>query len=101
MLAQSLNHVAVACYLQGNLAVAEPLYLCVLKNFEEILGPDHIGVAQCLENLALLYTDQARYREAQSLYQRALLIYQKHLEPMHPQIQATYEAYQRCQHALE
>jgi tetratricopeptide (TPR) repeat protein len=92
----NLNHLAVVCFMQGNLAVAETLYVQVFHDFEEQWEPEHLGIAQCLENLADLYTEQHRYAEARPLYQRALHIYQQHLDSAHPQIQATREAYQQC-----
>ncbi|MGB3188457.1 MAG: CHAT domain-containing protein, partial [Limnoraphis sp.] len=43
-------------------------------------------VANSLNNLALLYSDQGRYDEAEPLYQRSLAIYEKALGGNHPDV---------------
>ncbi len=45
-----------------------------LKIFEDIYGYKHRFVADCLNNLALVYEAQDKYKEAESLFQRALAI---------------------------
>ncbi len=44
---------------------------------EKALGPDHPNVATSLNNLALLYHKQGRYVDAEPLYKRALVIFEK------------------------
>lgn len=53
---------------------AEPLYLRALAIYEQRLGPDHLHVATCLDDLAGLYRKQEKYNQAVSLYLRALAI---------------------------
>ena len=67
-----------------------------------------------LDNLAQLYQDQGRYKEAEPLYQRSLVMKEKVLPPDHPEIANTLgnlallyyhqgryeEAEPLCQHAL-
>ena len=41
---------------------------------EKGLGPEHPDTASTLNNLAVLYHDQGKYEEAESLHQRTLII---------------------------
>jgi CHAT domain-containing protein len=65
---------------------AEPLYKRALAIGEKALGPDHPDVSIRLNNLALLYQNQARYADAGPLYRRALAIAEKALGPDHPDV---------------
>ena len=56
---------------------------------EKALGPDHPNVATTLNNLGLLYSDQARYDEAEPLLKRSLSIREKTLGPDHPNVAKT------------
>jgi CHAT domain-containing protein len=68
-------------------ADAEPLYKRSLAIREKALGPDHLDVANSLNNLALLYQTQGgRYADAEALYQRTLAIFEKALGPDHPDV---------------
>ena len=49
-------------------------------------GPGHPRLALNLQNLALLYKDQGRYVEAESLCKRSLAIREKALGPDHPDV---------------
>ncbi len=71
---------------QGRYAEAEPLYKRSLAIREKVLGPEHPGVAQSLNNLAALYKAQGQYAEAEPLYQRALAIREKALGSEHPHV---------------
>ncbi|MBA2393515.1 MAG: tetratricopeptide repeat protein [Ktedonobacteraceae bacterium] len=53
---------------------AEPLARQVLRIREQILGPEHIEVADALNRLAETCREQNKYAEAEPLYQRALLL---------------------------
>jgi tetratricopeptide (TPR) repeat protein len=53
---------------------------------EKAIGPDNVSVAQLLNNLAVLYHNQARYTEAEPLYKRSVAIYEKALGPDHPDV---------------
>ena len=50
-------------------------------------------MAQGLNTLAALYGAQGRHDDAESLYQRALAIYEMALGPDHPQTAKTLENY--------
>jgi CHAT domain-containing protein/Tfp pilus assembly protein PilF len=53
---------------------------------ERSLGPHHPDVAECLNDLALLYKSQGEYAKAEPLYIRALDIFEKVLGPNHPDV---------------
>lgn len=53
---------------------------------ERLLGPDHPKVAQILNHLAIVYTQQERYGEPEPLHLRALAIREKALGPDHPDV---------------
>ena len=65
-------------------AEAEPLYRRALAIREQALGPDHPHTANCLNNLALLYSGQGQYAAAEPLYRRALAIAEQALGSDHP-----------------
>ena len=54
---------------------------------------EELETAKSLNNLALLYWDQGKYKEAEQLYQRALTIYEKALGPQHPYTQQIRQNY--------
>ena len=70
--AQLLNNLAALYGRQRLCAEAEPLYKRALAIYEEALGPDHPEVARSLNNLAVLYLDQARYTDALPFVQRTI-----------------------------
>lgn len=53
----------------------------------------HPDIATSLNNLAVLYDDQSRYTEAESLFQRADLIDERNLGPDHPGLATDLENY--------
>jgi hypothetical protein len=53
---------------------------------EQQLGADHPAVASSLNNLAALYDSQGRYSEAELLYGRSLVIFEKALPVDHPHL---------------
>lgn len=53
---------------------------------ETNLGPNNSYVALLLNDLAYLYKHQARYQEAESLYQRALRISEQGMGPEDPDV---------------
>jgi class 3 adenylate cyclase/tetratricopeptide (TPR) repeat protein len=84
--AQGLNSLANAYWLQGRFADAEALYERALAIRERALGADHPKVATSLNNLANIYQSQGRYDEAEQLYERALAIKERALGPDHPDV---------------
>ena len=68
----------------GSYKKALPLQLQALKIREEILGPEDLGTAECLEYLDITYSQLDDYREALRVGTRALAIREKVLGPEHP-----------------
>ena len=56
---------------------------------EKALGANHPDVGQTLNNLANVYRDQGKYREAEELHKRALAIREKALGTNHPDVGQT------------
>ncbi|HEY6542300.1 MAG TPA: FxSxx-COOH system tetratricopeptide repeat protein, partial [Ktedonobacteraceae bacterium] len=77
-----------ASYLQdrARYVEAEPLYQRALRFREQLLGPEHLDVAQSLNNLANLYQQQGKDAEAEPLYQRALRIWEQQFGSEHPMV---------------
>ncbi len=80
---------------QGKYREAEPLYQRALHIYEEqTLNPEYpadtaiflLNLAICLYNLANLYKEQGKYREAEPLYRRALHIREQTLGSEHPDV---------------
>jgi len=65
---------------------AESFFKRCLEMREHVLGPNHLDLAQSLNNLAALYNDRKMYSKAEPLYERALKIRQHHLSSEHPSI---------------
>ena len=82
--AAQLNQQVTNLYQAGRYGEAIPLAEEALAIYEQALGPDHLGTATSLNNLALLYRSQGRYGEAEPLYLRALEIREQALGPDHP-----------------
>jgi len=59
---------------------AELLWQRALAASEQQVGLEHPDTAQCLNNLASLYTIQGKYTEAEKLLKRALIICEQQLE---------------------
>jgi tetratricopeptide (TPR) repeat protein len=58
-----------------------------------VLGIDHPDVATTLNNLALLYSSQGKYADAEPLYKRALAIVEKVFGGEHPDVAMVLENY--------
>ena len=84
--AAALNQQVTQLYKQGRFSEALPLAQRALAIREKALGPDHPGVAESLNNLAVLYQGQGRYVDAEPLYKRSLAIREKALGPNHPDV---------------
>jgi tetratricopeptide (TPR) repeat protein len=78
-----LNNLARLYQFQGQYTEAESLYKESLAMSQELLGDQHISVADLLNNLAGLYDSQGRYTEAESLYQKSLAMSQELLGDQH------------------
>ena len=73
----------------GDYENALPLYQRALDIREKVLGPQHLDVAETLNNLAGLYESMRDYENALPLYQRALDIREKVLGPQHLDVAET------------
>ena len=72
---------------------AEAFYKRALAIWEKALGSDHPQVAIALNNLAGLYTVQAKYSDAEPLYRRTLAIWEEALGSDHPDVAMALENY--------
>ncbi|KAL6249467.1 hypothetical protein RBB50_003320 [Rhinocladiella similis] len=92
----SLNNLALVLEQQGKYQEAEAMNRRALAGREKGLGPDHPDTLTSLNNLALvlqwrgnlnnlalMLQDQVKYEEAETMYQRALVGYEKVLGPDH------------------
>src|ERR1700754_2870520 len=57
-----------------------------LEIYEKQVGPEHPDVASVLNNLAVFYTNERRFAEAEKTHLRALAIREKLYPPEHPDI---------------
>src|SRR4030095_591460 len=71
-IALSLQSLSRAYRLQGDYERAEPLARQSLTLFDKLLGPEHPGVLQSLENLAAIELGRAEFAEAEKNYRRVL-----------------------------
>jgi CHAT domain-containing protein/Tfp pilus assembly protein PilF len=78
-----------ALFQAGKFAAALPLAQRVAALREKALGPDHVEVAEALNNLADVYRFNGDYSSAMPLYERALAIREKALGPEHVEVAAT------------
>lgn len=74
--------------LQEKYAEAVAAFDRALAIREKLLGPDHPAVAQTLNNLGSVRTDQGKYSEAITAITRALAIIEKTLGLEHPKVAA-------------
>ena len=75
----------VKAYQQGRYADAEKSFQAAVKEAEGF-EPQDPRLATSLNNLAELYRYQGQYAKAESLYKRALSIWEKALGPEHPDV---------------
>ena len=101
-LAISLNAMGTVYRAQGRYAEAEPLLRRALAIVEKRVAEKELEpedprvvevVAPILDNLAALYTAQAKYAEAEPLFRRALAIREKTLGPERPEVAKTLDNY--------
>jgi tetratricopeptide (TPR) repeat protein len=79
-----LNAAAELSYAFGEFQQTEHLLERVLKIQEKLLGPEHVELAQTLNNLGVLRHTQGRHTEAEAFYLWALEICEAHLSPQDP-----------------
>jgi len=71
----------------------EALSLRAVQTVEEVLGPDHVDLAESLEKLALHYRNIGDYPRAQSYYERILAIKRKAFGDQHPEVGKTLKSF--------
>jgi tetratricopeptide (TPR) repeat protein len=72
----------ISAFQQGDYIEAERRWTSALRE-AETFGPGDPRIAASLTNLAVSYSDQGRYAEAEPLYKRSLAIYEKALGSEH------------------
>ena len=82
---ESYSRAGNAAYEQGNYVEAEKQWAAALTMVEG-LEPKDPRFATFLNNFAALYYSQGKYAEAEPLYQRALVIWEKALGSDHPEV---------------
>lgn len=70
---------------QGLYPLAEPWHQKCLSEVQGRFGTEHTAVADSLNNLALLYLEQGRYKQAEPLFQQALELRQRFIKD-HPSV---------------
>src|SRR6185369_9617768 len=79
-IASSLNDLGCALHEEGRLREAEELYIRALTARRKTFGAEHLETLQSLHNLAVLYEDQGKAKEAANLY-RAIKAHGDRFEP--------------------
>jgi tetratricopeptide (TPR) repeat protein len=79
-----LNAAAELSYAFGGFPQTDPLLEQILKIQEKLLGPEHVDLAQTLNNLGIRRHTQGRQAEAEAFYRWALEICEAHLSPQDP-----------------
>ena len=84
-LADALMRLAHLHYFIGEYAESEPYYLRALSLSEQVLGSEHLSVADSAGQLARLYHLHPEFgKDAEPLFRRALIIREKIQGPDHP-----------------
>jgi tetratricopeptide (TPR) repeat protein len=71
---------------KGEYAAAEERYGRVLRRLEQVLGPEHLEVANATVDLAMVYQDQDEHARSLELDERALVLVEQALGPDHPNV---------------
>ncbi|MEO6887828.1 MAG: tetratricopeptide repeat protein, partial [Ktedonobacteraceae bacterium] len=69
---------------RGQYSQAEPLLCQALDLLMKMLGPEHLSIAQHLNDLALLYSSTGQWTRAEVLFQQSLTMREKKGGPDHP-----------------
>jgi len=85
-LAGSFSSLAKIRVSTGRLPEADSLLRAALDLARAAYGPEHLKVAQLMNNLGLVLTAEKKFDEADSNLRGALVILQKLLGPRHPQV---------------
>jgi tetratricopeptide (TPR) repeat protein len=84
-----LNQAGFYLFKRGRYVEAEPLFNLALAIYKRAEGPEHLNLANTLNNLGRLYRAQGRYVEAEPLCERAVSIREKALGPEDPLVAAS------------
>ncbi len=84
--AQLLQKLGEYLHQRGQYTEAVPLIAQALTIRQQVLGAEHLDIAESLNELAELYRKQGKYAEAEPLYQRALTIREHILGSEHPDV---------------
>jgi tetratricopeptide (TPR) repeat protein len=76
-----------------NYAEAEQLHLRSLAFQEKSWGRDHINSIATLDQLAIVYIEQARYSQAENLYLRSIAILERYMPADYLELAETAEKY--------
>ena len=87
-------------YERGRYPEAEPLLQHGLRLRKQLLGDEHIAVAECLNSLAELYRTQGKYLAAMPLCEQALYIREQSLKEEHPDVATSINNLGRLYHHL-
>jgi tetratricopeptide (TPR) repeat protein len=77
---------------EGKANQAESLYLRAIEIYQQTFGSNHPDAAECYNDLAILYGDQGKYEQAESLLQRAFTDLQPELD-IHIRAQETWPVF--------
>jgi tetratricopeptide (TPR) repeat protein len=80
----ALNQQVYQLIAQGKYQEAIPIAERAVELANRVYGPENLGMAQSLNNLALVYQDMGEYAKAETLYQETLRICQKLPGREHP-----------------
>jgi transcriptional regulator with XRE-family HTH domain/tetratricopeptide (TPR) repeat protein len=64
-------------FMRAQFAEAEDLLQQTLSLSEQVLGPEHSGIANLLSNLALVYAQQEKMKEAEAVALRAISLWEQ------------------------
>lgn len=88
---ETLNKEVKQLYRQGKYQQGLELAREALRLAEETSGPDHLNVANSLNDMALLLYVRGEYARAEPLFNRSLTIWEKNLGPDHPYVATVLE----------
>jgi tetratricopeptide (TPR) repeat protein len=73
----------------------------VVSLYTQAFEPDDPYLGKCLNEVAGLYYSQESYEDAEGIYKRVLIIWQKALGTSHPDIASTLKYITNCSRAME
>ncbi|CAN5395653.1 hypothetical protein BH10CYA1_BH10CYA1_47820 [soil metagenome] len=92
LVAMSVSTLARLYYLQKNFLMAETLMGDCIEIYEKGLG-DHTETASALYNFAMIYHQQMKLQEAESVYRKCWEMRKRMLGPEHPDTKKVFDNY--------